>query len=138
MRAGSGGPTVRSMATRQGAPGGFAVRRVYEEPGDGDGRRVLVDRLWPRGISKERARLDEWPKELAPSDGLRRWMHEDKDGRYGEFARRYRAELRAEEPAAALDRLREDAARSTVTLVTGVKDVEHSHVPVLLEALRRT
>jgi uncharacterized protein YeaO (DUF488 family) len=115
--------------------GGFQVRRVYDEPEAGDGTRVLVDRLWPRGVSKGRAAVDEWPKELAPSDGLRHFLHADAE-RYPEFARRYREELAKPAPAEAARHLRELAQEGTVTLVTAVKDPEHSHVPTLLAALR--
>jgi uncharacterized protein YeaO (DUF488 family) len=73
---------------------GFRVRRAYDEPGPSDGTRVLVDRLWPRGLAKDRAAVDEWPKELTPSSELRRWYHAN-TGEYEEFARRYRAELAA-------------------------------------------
>ncbi|MFD7163543.1 DUF488 domain-containing protein [Streptomyces violascens] len=112
------------------------VRRVYDPPEDGDGVRVLVDRLWPRGLSKERAAVDEWPKELTPSTELRRWYHEDRT-RYAEFQERYEAELAEPEPAQALDRLLGLAKSDTVTLVTAVKDIDHSHVPTLVAALER-
>ena len=74
------------------------IRRVYDPPQPDDGRRVLVDRLWPRGLSKERARLDDWCREIAPSTELRKWYDHDPD-RYVEFARRYRAELDDPEPS---------------------------------------
>ncbi|KOU38437.1 DUF488 domain-containing protein [Streptomyces sp. WM6378] len=112
------------------------VRRVYDPPEDGDGVRVLVDRLWPRGLSKERAAVDEWPKELTPSTELRRWYHEDRT-RYPEFQKRYEAELAEPEPVQALDRLRDLAEGRAVTLVTAVKDIDHSHVPTLVAALKR-
>ncbi|MFD7336430.1 DUF488 domain-containing protein [Streptomyces violascens] len=112
------------------------VRRVYDPPEGDDGVRVLVDRLWPRGLSKERAAVDEWPKELTPSTELRRWYHEDRT-RYAEFRERYEAELAEPEPARALDRLLGLAKSDTVTLVTAVKDIDHSHVPTLVAALER-
>ncbi|WP_406509801.1 DUF488 domain-containing protein [Streptomyces sp. NBC_00212] len=112
------------------------VRRVYDPPEDGDGVRVLVDRLWPRGLSKERAAVDEWPKELTPSTELRRWYHEDRT-RYPEFQKRYEAELAEPEPAQALDRLLALAEGRAVTLVTAVKDIDHSHVPTLVAVLKR-
>lgn len=112
------------------------VRRVYDPPEDGDGVRVLVDRLWPRGLSKERAAVDEWPKELTPSTELRRWYHEDRT-RYPEFQERYEAELAEHEPVQALDRLRDLAEGRAVTLVTAVQDIDHSHVPTLVAALKR-
>jgi uncharacterized protein YeaO (DUF488 family) len=76
------------------AKGTYRLRRVYEAPADDDGYRVLVDRLWPRGLSRSRARLDEWAKDVAPSADLRRWYGHDPD-KFDEFARRYRGELDA-------------------------------------------
>lgn len=108
----------------------FPVRRVYDPPGEADGTRVLVDRLWPRGVSKERAAVDEWLKEVTPSNELRTWFHQHRD-QYEEFGRRYRAELAGPEQQDAIHHLRERAADGTVTLVTAVKDVEHSHLPTL-------
>lgn len=114
---------------------GFQVRRVYEAAQESDGVRVLVDRLWPRGVAKERAAVDEWPKELTPSGELRTWFHAH-PAEYGEFESRYRAELAAPELVEPLRRLRDLAAAGTVTLVTAVKDPDHSHVPVLLQQLK--
>ena len=117
--------------------GVFRVKRVYEPPEPQDGLRVLVDRLWPRGVSKQKAAVDEWLKDLTPSTGLRDWYHQDRD-RYPEFARRYAAELDGPEPRAAVRRLLDQAAgAAAVTLVTSVREVEHSHVPVLRERLER-
>jgi uncharacterized protein YeaO (DUF488 family) len=110
------------------------VRRVYEPREPEDGRRVLVDRLWPRGLSKERARLDDWCKEIAPSTGLRRWYGHDPD-RYAEFARRYRAELDEPERAAALARLRELAGQGRLTLLTATKRSDISEAAVLADLL---
>jgi uncharacterized protein YeaO (DUF488 family) len=90
------------------------VRRVYDPPEPDDGQRVLVDRLWPRGLGKERPRLDDWCKEIAPSTELRQWYGHDPDG-YAEFARRYRAELDDPERAAALVHLRELAGQGRLT-----------------------
>ncbi|HEY3871625.1 MAG TPA: DUF488 family protein [Actinocrinis sp.] len=115
----------------------FQVKRVYDDPSPQDGFRVLVDRLWPRGISKERAEVDEWAKDVAPSGELRQWFHADRDGRYDEFAARYAAELDAPELQDRLAALRSQAAERTVTLLTAVKDAEHSHVPVLMQSLER-
>ncbi|CAM5296136.1 hypothetical protein GCM10010222_49580 [Streptomyces tanashiensis] len=113
------------------------VRRVYEEPSPDDGVRVLVDRLWPRGLKKTDAHIDEWPKALTPSTELRRWYH-GTEGEYEEFSRRYEAELDAPEAAAALDRLRDLAARGTVTLLTAAKDPSVSHTSVLRRSLEAT
>ena len=82
------------------------VRRAYEDPAQGDGTRVLVDRIWPRGLTKARAALDEWCKEIAPSTELRKWYGHDPE-RFGEFSRRYQAELAEPERAGALAHLRE-------------------------------
>jgi uncharacterized protein YeaO (DUF488 family) len=109
------------------------VRRIYDPPGE-DGQRVLVDRLWPRGISRERAALAAWVPELAPSPALRRWFGHDPE-RWVEFRHRYRAERLAQ--AAGLERLRESAARAPVTLLYGARDPEHNHALVLREVLLR-
>ncbi|MEV0029759.1 DUF488 family protein [Nocardia sp. NPDC050793] len=114
----------------------FRTKRIYEDPSDDDGRRVLVDRLWPRGISKERARIDLWDKEITPSNELRSWFHHDSAADFAEFARRYEAELSGEPQRRGLRELRELAAERPVTLVTAAKDPAHSHVAVLLDQLR--
>jgi uncharacterized protein YeaO (DUF488 family) len=110
------------------------IRRVYDPPGPEDGVRVLVDRLWPRGLSKDAARVDEWPKALTPSTGLRRWYHAG-EGSYEEFAERYEAELADPEAARLLDRVRELASTGDVTLLTASKTPEQSHATVLVRLL---
>ncbi|MFD9002500.1 DUF488 domain-containing protein [Streptomyces sp. NPDC059582] len=110
------------------------VRRVYEPPEPDDGTRVLVDRLWPRGLSKDAARVDEWPKGLTPSTELRQWYHGG-EGSYEEFTRRYEAELAAPEAAEVLDRLRESAGQGPVTLVTASKSLGQGHASVLARLL---
>jgi uncharacterized protein YeaO (DUF488 family) len=113
------------------------IRRVYEEarPGE-DGLRVLVDGLWPRGMKKEDAHLDEWAKQIAPSSDLRKWYAHD-PGRFEQFAERYRAELAEPEAREALTALRERAAGRTLTLLTSVKTeyLELSHAAVLEKEL---
>lgn len=109
------------------------IKRAYEPPSDDDGYRVLVDRLWPRGVSHEGARLDEWARDLAPSTELRRWFGHEA-GRFEEFRRRYTAELAAHE--ARLEELRRRARRGTVTLVYGARDTERNGAVVLAEVLR--
>ena len=110
------------------------LKRAYEPPSDEDGYRVLVDRLWPRGVSKKEAELDEWEKELAPSSKLREWFgHEP--GRFPEFRRRYIEELRANR--ARLRELRRRARIGTLTLVYSAHDSEHNDAAVLAEVLRR-
>jgi uncharacterized protein YeaO (DUF488 family) len=116
------------------ADGEFRVRRVYDVPEAEDGTRVLVDRLWPRGLSKEKAAVDEWAKAVAPSNELRAWYHADR-ARFAEFARRYAAELDEPERAEVVEHLRELAGKGAVTLVTAVRGVAHSHLPPLLERL---
>ncbi|MFJ3952934.1 DUF488 family protein [Streptomyces sp. Je 1-4] len=113
----------------------FRVRRVYESPEPSDGARVLVDRLWPRGLSKADAQLTEWCKDVAPSSELRRWYHHE-EPRFTEFAERYREELAQEAVQPALERLRERAAEGPLTLLTATKDVSVSHVTVLVEVLQ--
>lgn len=109
--------------------------RVYNDRSGADGTRVLVDRLWPRGLAKSAGKVDEWVKAVAPSDELRRWYgHEP--AKFSEFRRRYQAELRDGEQAGALARLRELAAAGPVTLVTATRDLEHSQAAVLAEQLR--
>ncbi|MFF0855950.1 DUF488 domain-containing protein [Streptomyces sp. NPDC003280] len=111
------------------------VRRIYEPPEADDGLRVLVDRLWPRGVSKDEARVDEWPKGLTPSNELRTWFHSSQ-GSFEEFRSRYEAELAAPEAAALLDGLRRSAHEGEVTLLTASKAPERSHASVLAELLR--
>ena len=118
-------------------PNGFLVKRVYDEPSPEDGYRVLVDGMWPRGLAKADARIDEWAKVVTPSTELRRWFHEDRDGRADEFGERFRDELSGVDAQMLLRRLREQAKRHPpVTLLTAVKEPERSHIPVLLDELR--
>ncbi|MEU0083326.1 DUF488 family protein [Streptomyces sp. NPDC006274] len=114
--------------------GRVRLRRVYEAPDPDDGVRVLVDRLWPRGLSKVEARVDEWPKSVTPSTELRRWYH-GPDGEYEEFRRRYEAELAEPAAAEALSRLRALAAEGPLTLLTAAKEPDRSHAAVLLSLL---
>ncbi len=106
------------------------IKRAYERPARSDGYRMLVDRLWPRGVSKEAAHLDAWVKDLAPSPGLRQWFGHD-PARFREFARRYAQELRAGPGQAALAELTHRAVRGTVTLVYGARDELHNGAAVL-------
>ena len=110
------------------------VRRAYDQPEPNDGQRVLVDRLWPRGLSKERAHLDEWCKAVAPSAELREWYGHDPD-RFAEFARRFRSELHDPERAAALAQLRDRAAHGPLTLLTAAKRSDISEATVLAALL---
>jgi uncharacterized protein YeaO (DUF488 family) len=110
------------------------VRRVYDPAEPEDGVRVLVDRLWPRGLAKDAARVDRWPKAVTPSTELRRWYHAG-EGSYEEFADRYEAELAADEAAEALDGVRELVREGEVTLLTASKTPDRSHAAVLARLL---
>jgi uncharacterized protein YeaO (DUF488 family) len=116
----------------------FDLRRVYDDrhPEEGGGYRVLVDRLWPRGISKTDAALDEWLKDAAPSTDLRRWYGHDV-ARFKEFVRRYRAELRRPPASVAVDHLLDLGGREAIILLTATADVGHSGAKVLLDHLTR-
>ena len=111
------------------------VRRAYDARIRGDGSRVLVDRIWPRGLTKEKAELDEWCKEVAPSTELRKWYSHD-PARFEEFTRRYHAELKQPERSDALAHLRKLAKARTLTLLTATKQPEISEAEVLAEVLR--
>ncbi|MGX4688443.1 DUF488 domain-containing protein [Streptomyces sp. JNUCC 63] len=115
----------------------ITCRRVYEETSPQDGKRVLVDRVWPRGMRKEDAHLDEWLRDVAPSSELRRWYGHD-PARFAEFRRRYRDELRDAEHREAAGHLRDLAAHDRLTLLTATKDVDHSQAAVLAEWLTGT
>jgi uncharacterized protein YeaO (DUF488 family) len=110
------------------------AKRVYDEPDPGDGYRVLIDHVWPRGISKERAQLDEWARELAPSDELRKWFDHVAE-RFGEFRARYRDELGAHREH--VEELRRRAQSGPVTIVYAARDTEHNNAVVLAELIRR-
>jgi uncharacterized protein YeaO (DUF488 family) len=113
------------------------VRRVYDPPEPQDGSRVLVDRLWPRGLRKDAAGLDEWAKDVAPSHELRTWYGHD-PAKFGEFCRRYAEELSQGTPRAALEHLAALAAGGDpVTLLTATRDVDHSQAEVLAGLLRQ-
>lgn len=111
------------------------AKRVYDDPSPDDGLRVLVDRIWPRGLSKDRAHVDEWMKAVAPSTQLRTWYAHDAD-RFDEFVRRYTAELTAPEQAEAFERLKSLAKTAPVTLLTATKDLSLSQAAVLADLLR--
>ena len=112
------------------------VRRVYDEAGEHDGVRVLVDRLWPRGMTKIKAALDEWCKDVAPSTALRKWYDHD-PAKFEEFARRYGVELEQVERGTALQHLRDLAVDRRLTLLTGTKNPDISEAAVLADILRR-
>lgn len=110
----------------------IAIKRIYDEPSDNDGYRILVDRLWPRGVSKIIANLDEWNKEVAPSTELRKWF-DHKEARFDEFSKLYREELISKEKE--LDSLREIAKMKTVSLLYGAKDPKINHAIILRNVL---
>lgn len=107
------------------------LKRVYEAPEASDGKRVLVDRLWPRGVSKEKAKIDHWLKDVAPSTELRKWFGHD-PAKWGEFQKRYRAELKG---SPALAELKQLASRSPTTLVYAAADEEHNNAVLLRDLI---
>lgn len=114
----------------------IAVKRVYEESADSDGIRVLIDRLWPRGLTKNQADVDAWLRDLAPSNELRKWFHAHSEQR-GEFRKRYLGELKADSAAKAFEQLQELLnTRSRVTLLFASKNVEYNNATVLSELIR--
>ncbi|HEU5016604.1 MAG TPA: DUF488 domain-containing protein [Pseudolabrys sp.] len=108
------------------------LKRAYEPPSRADGTRILVDRLWPRGVKKTEAKIDEWMKDIAPSTALRKWFGHDPD-RWQEFRRRYKREVN--EHPEQLDRLRKMARRGALTLVFSAHDEEHNDAVVLRELI---
>ena len=112
------------------------IKRIYDDPEDRDGERYLVDRIWPRGISKKRAQLTGWLKEIAPSGDLRKWFGHDPE-RWSEFKRRYKLELRAKEKRSVIAALAEKAGNGTVTLLYTARDRRHNNAAVLAEVLEK-
>ncbi len=112
-----------------------AMKRAYDEAEESDGTRVLVDRLWPRGLSKERGHIDVWLKEVAPSNELRKWFGHEPE-KFAEFREKYMAELSSGTGLEALNKLRELAQQGPITLVFAAHDAEHSNAAVLLDILQ--
>src|SRR5436190_23394677 len=110
------------------------LKRVYEDPSKTDGTRILVDRLWPRGLTKEKAHVDLWLKEVAPSTALRKWFAHD-PAKWPEFKARYKAELKNNAPQLALPK--QAISKGSVTLLYGAKDTEHNEAVVLQDLLSR-
>jgi uncharacterized protein YeaO (DUF488 family) len=108
------------------------LKRVYDHPSPDDGKRILVDRLWPRGLKKDDARIDEWLKEIAPSNELRTWFGHD-PSKWKEFKNRYIRELKTKPEL--VKRLRQEAKKNTVTLLFAAKDTKHDNAVVLQEVL---
>ncbi len=112
------------------------IKRVYEKKSAADGQRIYIDRLWPRGLTKEEAAFDEWFKELAPSDELRRWFGHRPE-KFREFRQRYIKELSHAEPHARLQQIAATASRTDVTLLYSAKDTEHNDAVVLADLIRK-
>lgn len=109
------------------------IKRVYDQPSAEDGTRILVDRLWPRGLTKEKAAVDLWLKDIAPSTELRKWFAHD-PAKWDEFRKRYLAELKGNKEA--VTTLKQQLKKGAVTLVYGARDQEHNEAEVLLESIR--
>jgi len=122
----------RKPAKRARAKTDIRVKRTYDPPSSDDGLRILIDRLWPRGVTKNALKLDAWVKHLSPSNELRKWYRHDPD-KFAEFRRRYIAELKSENEG--LDELRKTARGRTITLLTATKELDLSHATVLRELL---
>ena len=110
------------------------IKRIYEVASADDGKRIYIDRLWPRGMKKENVKIDEWLKEISPSNGLRKWFSHD-PSKYEEFKRRYIKEL--EEHSETLERIKKAGKGKTVTLLFSAKDVEHNNATVMREILNK-
>ncbi|MFO0753764.1 MAG: DUF488 domain-containing protein [Thermodesulfovibrionales bacterium] len=110
------------------------VKRVYDAPSPEDGKRILVDRLWPRGLKKENAAIDEWMKDAAPSSALRKWFSHDPE-KWQDFKKRYLQELK--EKTEIMERLRKEAGKEVITLLFSARDSEHNNAVALKEAVER-
>ncbi len=110
------------------------IKRIYDPVSPDDGKRIYVDRLWPRGMKKEEVKMDEWLKDISPSDSLRKWFGHD-PSKYNEFKSRYTKEL--EKHSEVLERIRKESKKETVTLLFSAKDIEHNNAIVLQELLRQ-
>lgn len=108
------------------------IKRIYDPPLPNDGKRIYIDRLWPRGMKKEEVKIDEWLKEISPSDALRKWFGHD-SSKYAEFKRQYTREL--EKHSETLKRIKKEGKKETVTLLFSAKDVEHNNATVMREIL---
>lgn len=109
------------------------IKRIYDSVSKDDGKRILVDRLWPRGIKKDEAMIDEWMKDIAPSDELRKWFSHD-PSKWNEFRSRYRKELKSK--SVLVERLKADAKKVTITLLFAAKDVEHNNAVLLKDVIQ--
>lgn len=123
-------------AKRPATKSRIGVKRAYEPASAGDGLRVLVDRLWPRGVTKAKAKIDLWPKDMAPSDKLRRMVHGD-PSKWDEFTKAYARELKEEPAKSAFADLRAKAKKRPITLVYAARDEAHNHAILLKRRLER-
>jgi uncharacterized protein YeaO (DUF488 family) len=127
------GKRTAQRTTKRRLRASIRIKRIYDPPARNDGTRILIDRLWPRGLAKAELKLDGWAKELAPSPALRRWYGHQPE-HFAEFRRRYLAELEGERER--LDELRGAVRRRTVTLLTATRELDLSHATVLRELLQ--
>ena len=127
-------PAVRKSAAPKGSTR-IHIKRAYDDPAPGDGLRILIDRLWPRGMPKAKLKLDAWVKHLSPSNALRKWYQHDPE-KFAEFRKRYVAELKAQ--GEGLAELRQAVKGRIVTLLTATKELELSHATVLRDLLVRS
>lgn len=112
------------------------VKRIYEQANRNDGVRILVDRLWPRGVSKEKARLDEWLKDIGPTDELRKWFDHDPN-KFADFKSRYKEQLKSEKRAEALRKIKRLAEEKQTTLLTASKEETYNHAQVIREVIKK-
>jgi len=129
---------MRAVFARSTGRGGemLKIKRAYEKKGPADGKRILVDRLWPRGVTKAEAGIDVWMRDLAPSDELRKWFGHNPE-KWEEFKKRYAEELSASDKKQALEGIARESRRGRVTLVFGARDAEHSNARFLEELVAK-
>jgi uncharacterized protein YeaO (DUF488 family) len=127
--------SARTAKPRKAA-GGFRIKRIYEPAAKDDGTRILVDRLWPRGIAKAKAHIDLWLRDLAPSDALRHMVHDDPT-KWGDFVKAYGRELKQEPAKSAVAQLRQQRRDGAVTLLYAARDEEHNNAVALIRLLKR-
>jgi uncharacterized protein YeaO (DUF488 family) len=112
----------------------ITIKRIYDPVSEDDGKRILVDRLWPRGVKKEKAAIDEWLKDIAPSDELRKWFSHD-SSKWQEFKNRYKMELKGKDKSEFIEHLRKIARKGKITLLFSAKDIVHNNAVALKELL---
>ena len=113
------------------------IKRIYDPVSKDDGKRILVDRLWPRGVKKEKAAIDEWLKDIAPSDELRKWFSHDPE-KWQEFKKRYKKELSDSDKIDLIKKLKAEAKKGTITFLFAAKDTEHDNAMVLKEVMSKS